>query len=77
MTTNNNTTTEIDAHRNRLEIIRFACPEHRRQAIRILVQRGEYELSANDPDIWNVRTNVVRALLQEHIPFEWLTHNIA
>ena len=67
---------EIDSRRNRLEIIRFTSQEARRQAIRVLVQRGQYELSANEPDVWSVRTDVVRALLEENVSFEWLTRNL-
>jgi hypothetical protein len=67
---------EIDPRRNRLEIIRFSSPEARREAIRVLVERGRYELSANDPDVWSVGTDAVRALLEENVPFEWLTRNL-
>jgi hypothetical protein len=67
----------VDPQRNRLEVIRFATRDARRQAIRVLVNRGQYELSANDPDVWSVRTDVVRALLAENVSFEWLTRNLA
>jgi hypothetical protein len=67
---------EVAPGRNRLEIIRFASQQSRRQAIRVLLNRGQYELSASDPDVWSVRTDVVRALLEENVPFEWLTRNL-
>ena len=64
------------AGRNRLEMIRFSSREARRQAIRVLLECGKYEGSASDPNVWNVRTDVVRALLQASVPFEWLTRNL-
>ena len=64
------------AGRNRLEMIRFASREARRQAIRVLLACGKYEGSASDPNVWSVRTEVVRALLQANVPFEWLTRNL-
>jgi hypothetical protein len=66
----------IDPRRNRLEIVRFSSPEARRRAIRVLVERGRYELSATDPNVWSVGTDAVRALLEENVPFEWLTRNL-
>ncbi len=68
---------EVDPDRNRLELIRFATREARRQAISVLVACGKFAGSASDPDVWNVRTDVVRALLAENVPFEWLTRNLA
>ena len=68
--------TEGDRHRNRLELIRFASPEERRQAIRVLLESGTYAGSASDPNVWTVRTEVVRTLLAAKVPFEWLTRNL-
>jgi len=62
--------------RNRLEMIRFPSQEARRQAIRVLIECGKYEGSASDPNVWSVRTEVVRALLQANVSFEWLTRNL-
>lgn len=60
---------------NRLELVRFSSQAARRQAIQVLVDRGQYELSASDPNVWSVGTDVVRTLLAESVPFEWLTRN--
>jgi hypothetical protein len=65
------------AGRNRLEMIRFSSRDARRQAIRVLLECGKYEGSASDPNVWSVRTDVVRALLQANVPFEWLTRNLS
>jgi hypothetical protein len=65
------------AGRNRLEMIRFSSREARRQAIRVLVECGKYEGSASDPNVWSVRTDVVRALLKANVPFDWLTRNLS
>jgi hypothetical protein len=62
--------------RDRLEIIRFPSREARRQAIRVLVECGKFEGSASDPNVWSVRTDVVRALLMANVLFEWLTRNL-
>jgi hypothetical protein len=67
----------VDPQRNRLEVIRFASRDARRHAIRVLIHRGQYELTATDPNVWSVRTDVVRALLVENVSFEWLTRDIA
>jgi hypothetical protein len=75
--TDNGEPPSVDPQRNRLEVIRFASRDARRQAIRVLVHRGQYELTANDPNVWSVRTDVVRALLAENVSFEWLTRNLA
>jgi hypothetical protein len=71
------TPAETDPRRNRLEIIRFSSDEARIQAFRVMIHRGQYELSANDPNVWSVRTDFVRALLEENVPFEWITRNLA
>ncbi len=65
------------AGRDRLELIRFSSREARRQAIRVLLACGKYEGSAQDPNVWSVRTEVVRALLAADVPFEWLTRNLS
>src|SRR5262245_29337609 len=70
------TPAEVDPRRNRLEIIRFSSPEARRQAFRVMIDRGQGELTATDPNVWSVRTDLVRALLEENVPFEWLTRNL-
>ncbi len=69
-------TNEMNLARDRLEIIRFPSREARVQAIGVLVACGKFNGSATDPDVWNVRTDVVRALLAEDVPFEWLTRNL-
>jgi hypothetical protein len=70
------TAAEIDPRRNRLEIIRFSSREARLQAFRAMVHRGQYELTATDPNVWSVPTDVVRVLLEENVPFEWITRNL-
>jgi hypothetical protein len=64
------------AGRNRLEMIRFASREARREAIRVLLECGKFEGPASAPNVWSVRTDVVRALLEAKVPFEWLTRNL-
>lgn len=67
---------EADPDLDRLEMIRFPSQTARLQAIRVLVARGKFTGSASDPNVWNVRTDVVRILLAEKVPFEWLTRNL-
>jgi hypothetical protein len=67
---------EIDPHRNRLELIRFTSREARVQAFNVLIERGHGNVSANDPNVWSVRTDVVRALLGAGVEFEWLTREL-
>jgi hypothetical protein len=62
--------------RNRLEVIRFASRDDCRRAIGVLMERGLLEVSSNAVNVWAVRTNVVRALRQSGVPFEWLTENV-
>lgn len=69
-------TANADPERDRLEIIKFSSQEARRQAISVLVACGKFIGSASDPNVWNVRTDVVRTLLAEQVPFEWLTRNL-
>ncbi|HEX5443681.1 MAG TPA: hypothetical protein VFW87_07625 [Pirellulales bacterium] len=69
-------TVEGNLARDRLEIIRFPSQEARIRAIDVLVACGKFNGSATDPNVWNVRTDVVRALLAEDVPFEWVTRNL-
>jgi hypothetical protein len=61
--------------RNRLEIIRFASREDCRRAIGVLMERGLLDFASTAVNQWSVRTDVVRALRQSEVPFEWLTEN--
>jgi hypothetical protein len=61
--------------RNRLEIIRFASREDCRQAIGVLMECGLLDFTSTAVNQWSVRTDVVRALRQSEVPFEWLTEN--
>lgn len=67
---------EVDPDRNRLEIVRFPSDEARIQAIDVLLARGKLSLSTSEPNVWSVRTDVVRALMSASVPFEWLTRNL-
>jgi hypothetical protein len=61
--------------RNRLEIIRVASREDCHRAIGVLMERGLLAFASTAVNQWSVRTDVVRALRQNEIPFEWLTEN--
>ena len=61
--------------RDRLEIFRFATDEAQKQAIRVLMDRGMLNFSANRLDEWLVRTPVARKLRELGVPFEWLTEH--
>ena len=67
---------EVDPRRNRAETIRFAAREDCSRAIDVLIACGKFEGASYEPNVWNVRTDVVRALLAENVPFEWLTRNL-
>jgi hypothetical protein len=69
--------TETDLGRNRLEIIRFTSDEACSQAIGVLIDCGKLSVASYEPNVWNVRTDAVRALLAKNVPFEWLTRNLA
>jgi hypothetical protein len=61
--------------RDQLEVIHFPTREARRQAIRVLVERGRLEFSTDALNVWTVKTNVVRVLQENAVPFEWVTRN--
>lgn len=62
--------------RNRVELIRFASREDCRRAIGVLMERGLLNFTSTRVNQWSVKTEVVRALRQSEIPFEWLTENV-
>lgn len=66
---------QAPADRNQLEIIRFPTREAHRQAIRVLVECGKLNYATNEPNVWTVTTDVVRALQEKQVSFEWLTGN--
>lgn len=69
--------TDVDPERNHLEIIRFPSDEARLQAWSALVASGrKLSFSTSELNVWNVRTEVVRALLAAKVPFDWLTRNV-
>jgi hypothetical protein len=61
--------------RNRLEIIRFASREDCSRGIAVLLDRGLLNFSSSAPNEWAVRTDVVRALREAGVPFEWVTEH--
>jgi hypothetical protein len=61
--------------RNRLEIIRFASADARRQAIRALLDYGMLNFTSYRQEEWLVQTPVARKLRELGVPFEWLTEN--
>jgi hypothetical protein len=61
--------------RDRLEIIRFASAEARRQAIGALRDYGMLNFTSYTDDEWLVRTPVARKLRELGVPFEWLTEH--
>ncbi len=68
---------EIDPARNHLEIIRFPSDDARLQAWSALIASGEkLSFSTSVINVWNVRTEVVRALLAANVPFEWVTRDV-
>lgn len=68
---------EVDAARNHIEIIRFPSDEARLQAYSALIASGKkLSFSTSEINVWNVRTEVVRALLSANVPFEWVTRNV-
>jgi hypothetical protein len=62
--------------RNRLEVIRFASREDCSRAIGVLVERGMLNFSSTTVNQWAVQTDVVRALRESGVPFEWLTEHV-
>lgn len=62
--------------RNCLEMIRFPSREARVLAIRVLIDRGMLNFSANREDVWMVYTPVARKLRELGVPFEWLTEGV-
>jgi hypothetical protein len=69
-------TADIDPNRNRLEMIRFASDDAHLRAIDALIACGKLSVSTSQLNLWNVRTDVVRALLAANVPFEWLTRDV-
>ncbi|HQU41216.1 MAG: hypothetical protein B7Z73_00250 [Planctomycetia bacterium 21-64-5] len=68
---------EVDTERNYFEVIRFPSDEARRQAYSALIASGKkLSFSTSEINVWNVRTEVVRALLAAKVPFEWLTRDV-
>lgn len=68
---------EVDLERNHLEIIRFPSDEAKLQAYSALIASGKkVSFSTSEINVWNVRTEVVRALLAAKVPFEWVTRNV-
>jgi hypothetical protein len=65
----------IDPDRNCLEIIRFASNDDRARGFDALVGRGKFSISSSQLNVWNVRTDVVRALLAAGVRFEWLSRD--
>lgn len=63
------------AERDRLEIIRFASAEERRQAIGALIDYGMLNFTSYSDEEWLVRTPVARKLRELGVPFEWLTEH--
>jgi hypothetical protein len=63
------------AERDRLEIIRFASAEARRQAIAALIDYGMLNFTSYCEEEWLVRTPVARKLRELGVPFEWLTEH--
>jgi hypothetical protein len=63
------------AERDRLEIIRFASAEARRQAIGALLNYGMLNFTSYSDEEWLVRTPVARKLRELGVPFEWLTEH--
>jgi hypothetical protein len=61
--------------RNRLEVIRFASAQARRQAIRALLDYGMLNFTSYQDDEWLVRTSIARKLRDLGVPFEWLTEH--
>ncbi|HQU42518.1 MAG TPA: hypothetical protein PK867_06880 [Pirellulales bacterium] len=59
-----------------MEIIRFASDEAHVRAIEALIARGKFSISTSKLNVWNVRTDVVRALHAAKVPFEWLTRDV-
>jgi hypothetical protein len=69
--------TEVDPERNHLEVIRFPSDEARRKAYSALIASGKkLSFSTSEINVWNVRTEVVRALVAAKVPFDWLTRNV-
>ena len=68
---------EVDPKRDHLEIIRFPSDEARRQAYGALIESGKkLSYSTSEINVWNVRTDVVRALLAAKVPFDWVTRDV-
>jgi hypothetical protein len=61
------------AERDRLEIIRFASADARRQAIGALIDYGMLNFTSYSEEEWLVRSPVARKLRELGVPFEWLT----
>jgi hypothetical protein len=66
---------DVTAGRDRLEIIRFASADARRQAIGALLDYGMLSFTSYRDEEWLVRTPVARKLRALGVPFEWLTEH--
>jgi hypothetical protein len=68
---------EVDPNRDHLVIIRFPSEESRRQAYGALIESGKrLSYSTSKINVWNARTDLVRALLAAKVPFEWVTRDV-
>jgi hypothetical protein len=63
------------AERDRLEVIRFASADARREAIGALIDYGMLNFTSYSEDEWLVRTPVARKLRELGVPFDWPTEN--
>lgn len=73
--TGNQAANGTDADRDRLEILRFASADAQREAIRVLLERGQLNFTSCREEEWLVRTAVARKLRELGVPFEWLTEH--
>jgi len=67
---------DLADERDRLEIIRFASADARREAIGALIDYGMLNFTSYSEEQWLVRTPVARKLRKLGVPFEWLTENV-
>jgi hypothetical protein len=57
-------------------MIQFATHADQLRAIRVLMDRGMLNFSANRQDVWLVQTPVARKLRELGVPFDWVTEHV-